>query len=562
MADLPLHHVHQDTGIAQFDVFIAGSGPLGALFARQLVDNGHNVVMVEIGDQDTRVPGAHKKNEIEYQKDIDRFVRVIQGALSTVSVPVSSAVIPTLDPSAWRIKDPNKHIISNGRNPYQRTYNNLGAQAVTRGVGGMSTHWTCATPEFLKRDTQGNVFERPVIYEAVADDDAEWQLLYNAARSIIGTSTTEYNHSIRHNTVLKTLQESYPDRNVQSLPLACHRLAEDSPYVQWHAADNIFGDMFDPAKKRKRNAKDVERGTFVLLTNTRCTKLHLTPDTSPDEAQLIPNLGRYITEQPMAFCQIILRQAEPTSKALVDDVTNFDDKPDWWEQAVVAYQEENPKDPLPIPLQDGEPQVTIPASYERPWHTQIHRDAFSYGETGPLVDSRVVVDLRFFGRQTGIQDNRIIFENDIKDGYGMPQPTFVYEPTTEFANESSEMMDEPGLALHLGGSTRLGRGNVENEYNASVADYNSQVWKFDNLYVGGNGLIPTAFGANPTLTSMCLAIRAAYKIHQDLSAQQLTAPDPAAPLEKTPEDWVMWTNDATDPNLPDHKHLRAPHRRV
>jgi len=50
--------------------------------------------MTEIGDQyvrpncavdgtnkiylyfrDTRVPGAHKKNEIEYQKDIDRFVR-------------------------------------------------------------------------------------------------------------------------------------------------------------------------------------------------------------------------------------------------------------------------------------------------------------------------------------------------------------------------------------------------------------------------------------------------------------------------------------------------------
>lgn len=49
-------------------VFIAGSGPIGALFARQLVDQGHNVsdsiwyarrcflmylqvVMVEMGDQ-------------------------------------------------------------------------------------------------------------------------------------------------------------------------------------------------------------------------------------------------------------------------------------------------------------------------------------------------------------------------------------------------------------------------------------------------------------------------------------------------------------------------------
>ncbi|KAG6890653.1 hypothetical protein C0992_000223 [Termitomyces sp. T32_za158] len=239
MANLPLHPVHNDTGIKQFDVFIAGSGPIGALFARQLVDNGYNVVMAEIGDQDTRVPGAHKKNEIEYQKDIDRFVHVIQGALATVSIPVGSSVMPTLDPSAWRPKDPDQLIVSNGRNPFQEQYNNLGAQAVTRGVGGMTTHWTCATPEFLKRDAQGTVYERPVIFEATADDDAEWQLLYNAARSIIGTSANEYTHSIRHNIVLKTLQENYPNRNVQSLPLACHRLAENSPYVQWHAADNV-----------------------------------------------------------------------------------------------------------------------------------------------------------------------------------------------------------------------------------------------------------------------------------------------------------------------------------
>jgi choline dehydrogenase-like flavoprotein len=54
------------------------------------------------------------------------------------------------------------------------------------------------------------------------------------------------------------------------------------------------------------------------------------------------------------------------------------------------------------------------------------------------------------------------------------------------------ILDRPGLALHLGGTTRVGRGE---ETRDSVADYNSQVWKFDNLYVGGNGLIPTAFGA-------------------------------------------------------------------
>ncbi|KAG6918845.1 hypothetical protein DXG01_011250 [Tephrocybe rancida] len=186
----------------------------------------------------------------------------------------------------------------------------------------------------------------------------------------------------------------------------------------------------------------------------------------------------------------------------------------------------------------------------------------SYGEAGPRVDSRVVVDLRFFGRQSGEKDNRIIFENSLQDACGLPQPTFVYSPTDKFAEETSLMMNEPVLALHVGGGLRLGRGNVEEEHKTSVADYNSQVWKFDNLYVGGNALIPTAFAANPTLTSICLTIRAAHKIHKDLAKHALTPPDPKAPLEKTPADWVKWTKDPKDPNFPNHKELRKPHRCV
>ncbi|KAG6867364.1 hypothetical protein C0993_003836 [Termitomyces sp. T159_Od127] len=115
----------------------------------------------------------------------------------------------------------------------------------------------------------------------------------------------------------------------------------------------------------------------------------------------------------------------------------------------------------------------------------------------------------------------------------------------------------PGLALHLGGTTRLGRGNVKKEFEESVADYNSQVWKFDNLYVGGNGLIPTAFASNPTLTSICLAIRAAHKIHVDLTQGKLSPPNPEAPLAKTPEEWVKWTKDEKDPNFPNHRELRS-----
>ncbi|KAG6867363.1 hypothetical protein C0993_003835 [Termitomyces sp. T159_Od127] len=139
----------------------------------------------------------------------------------------------------------------------------------------------------------------------------------------------------------------------------------------------------------------------------------------------------------MAFCQIVLHQD------LVEAAGNcLDEKPSWWKAAVDAHRKSHSLDPLPIPFQDGEPQVTIPASHDFPWHAQIHRDAFSYGEAGPLIDSRVVVDLRFFGRQDGVESNRIIFENDVKDGYGMPQPTFEFTPSPKFAYEASRMMGE------------------------------------------------------------------------------------------------------------------------
>ena len=57
-------------------------------------------------------------------------------------------------------------------------------------------------------------------------------------------------------------------------------------------------------------------------------------------------------------------------------------------------------------------QCWIPVSEDRPWHCQIHRDAFSYGQVAPNVDTRLVVDLCWFGIATPQRENCHILGQD------------------------------------------------------------------------------------------------------------------------------------------------------
>jgi pyranose oxidase len=195
---------------------------------------------------------------------------------------------------------------------------------------------------------------------------------------------------------------------------------------------------------------------------------------------------------------------------------------------VKAHRREDPNDPVPIPHDDPEPQVWIPVSEDRPWHCQIHRDAFHYGELAPNVDNRLVVDLRWFGIAEPRPENRVTFTDIHRDVFGMPQPTFEFALSASDRERQHLMMRDmlraagtlggflpgseaqfvaPGLPLHIAGTTRMGTSS-----NDSVVDTDSRVWDVENLYLGGNCLIPTGQASNPTLTSVAMALKSVRSI--------------------------------------------------
>jgi len=135
-------------------------------------------------------------------------------------------------------------------------------------------------------------------------------------------------------------------------------------------------------------------------------------------------------------------------------------------------------------------------------------------------------------------ENRLVFSDTECDIAGLPKIAveFAYSATDialidraldeverlalafgDFDPETERMLLAPGSSLHLTGTVRSG----ETDDGTSVCDVDGRVWGFDNLYLAGNGVIPTAVVANSTLTGTITAVRAARAVSRRLATVSL-----------------------------------------
>ena len=293
---------------------------------------------------------------------------------------------------------------------------------------------------------------------------AELDTLLDRSRALLNVHNDQYDDSIRHTVVKEALQAAYPDRGIAALPLAVERRQDNPTYVTWSGSNTVLGDA---AKSDRFTLSPETRVTEIVHFEGKCVGV-LVRDLRTDmdrfvfaravvvacgaigTPQVLYNsnirphaLGRYLTEQSLSFCQVRIIPPERhlalltyfvqivMKRELIEKI-NTDPR---WAERVAHHKEKYPNDPLPIPFTDPEPQVNVPYKSEFPYHVQVHRDAFSYGDVGPKADSRVIVDLRFFGRQDISEHNFVYFgppegaktpmswTPGLTDSYGMPQPT-------------------------------------------------------------------------------------------------------------------------------------------
>ncbi|MGC5168192.1 GMC oxidoreductase [Luteimicrobium sp. DT211] len=494
-------------------VLIVGSGPVGSAFARLIGESRPDVsiTMLELGPQVTDPAGTNVRNLPTTQRDLARTRS--QGPLGQPSGDSARS----MHIEGTIISPGGTYLVAPGRQA------GMPAAALSSCVGGMGVHWTCATP-------------RPNDDERVPFlSDSELDAALSEAERLLAVTTlpeNPYGRAIR-DVVREHFAGALPDDRLPAgLPMSATPQPDGT--IRWGGADTVLGDTeldLRPDTIARRLLVDGSRVTGVeieyLPTGERSlitADVVVVAANALQTPQLLwasgirpPALGRHLTEHVLVYSVVALGD-EIVRRAGIDT-------------PVAEIVKDPTASTIGVPYTQG----------SHPYRTQIMHLAdppFPVDEDAVDVGAARYVAMGNGVRKFPRPEDRVEFSDTELDGWGMPQMTIRYGLTDrEHAEVEAAMTDlrevaqrlgafvpggEPrlmpaGTSLHYKGTVRMGDDGGE----SSVVDSRSRVWGFDNLFVGGNGVIPTATTTNPTLTSVALAAHAVPAVLQALETAAL-----------------------------------------
>lgn len=512
-----------------FDVVIVGSGPVGSTFARVITDElpSARVLLVESGPLLAQPPGRHVKTIVDPverahaqlvsqgpQQELGTFVGAVQAAEAAARGEAPPIIAR---PGTWLV----------GPDAVQPGEEGMPAAAMSSNVGGMGAHWTCASP----RPGAG---ERTTIIDDVALDDA-----YAVAESLLHVTQTAFEGAPLGSEVRASLCSHLDGRRpagrgVQPMPLAI-KVSPDGA-KRWTGPDVVLGHlategspMFELRPETVALRVSHEQGTAdgVVLhhrpsgstytVSARIVVLAADPFRTPQllhASGIRPEaLGHYLNDQPQAGGTIRLDDRfRPT-----DDRTH----------ATVSDE---------IDMLSGVSWIPYDAASGFPFHGQVMQRDSSPVALADGVEAwpGSIVEVGLFAAKDIRYEDRVEFDDSRLDTFGLPAIKIHYNLTDRDRASIAEMLrliaelsgylgapinGHPpvvfpnGNSIHYQGTVRMGA----TDDGTSVCDQHSKVWGTSNVYVGGNGVIPTPTACNPTLTSVALAVHASRHIVEQLA---------------------------------------------
>lgn len=517
-------------------VVIVGSGPNGATYAREILENHPTatVTMLELGPQLTDRPGASVKNIMD--DDERANARAMSQGPQADEATRAKLGLPYLQEGTLTARQ-GTHLIDFG-GPGSGHAKSMPMAAVSTNVGGQGAHWTCAVP-------------RPADSEKISFiPDAEWEVAISRAEVLIGANFNPFTKSKVGAAIRDVLKDEFADDFRDGVaPLLLPVSGKELPdgRMIWGGTDFVFGPLIEPGNplSARFNLRPLTMARKILTEEGRAIGVLLEDAVTGEQRELLADrvvvaadamrtpqllwasgirpkaLGHYLTEHPVIFSVVALDGEKLGKYAHESDLEN--------ERALAAL---SPADPVSgvtrVPFQDPQHPFSAQIMY-------VTKTPFPMAEDNPFKDNKWGYAMAGWGlRKEPRFEDAVSFDDTELDYRGFPNITIDYDITERELAEAEEAKKyqaraaaamgqfipgagEPklmpkGTSLHYMGTYRI--GPVDD--GTSVCDSYSQVWNVAGLFLAGNGAIPTANAVNPTLTSMAISVRGAHHLVKQL----------------------------------------------